>query len=130
MLEDQGGANLFGEPALNLSDLMRTDGSGRGYVNLLAADKLIASPRLYATFLLWLMSELFEQPWQVTKARAIIAYAEALKSRKAADFDAAAAAVTAAQEDKELLLGDDYKSELDEIADLLTKFPASEKQQP
>ncbi|WP_370690178.1 helicase HerA-like domain-containing protein [Phenylobacterium sp.] len=60
-LEDQGGANLFGEPALRLSDLMRTDGSGRGYVNILAADKLIASPRLYATFLLWLMSELFEE---------------------------------------------------------------------
>ncbi|WP_310538669.1 helicase HerA-like domain-containing protein [Phenylobacterium sp.] len=60
-LEDQGGANLFGEPALQLADLMRTDGSGRGYVNILAADKLIASPRLYATFLLWLMSELFEE---------------------------------------------------------------------
>lgn len=61
MLEDQGGANLFGEPALQLSDLMRTDGSGRGYVNLLAADRLIAAPRLYATFLLWLLSELFEE---------------------------------------------------------------------
>jgi DNA helicase HerA-like ATPase len=61
VLEDQGGAGLFGEPALRLSDLMRTDGSGRGYVNILAADKLIASPRLYATFLLWLMSELFEE---------------------------------------------------------------------
>jgi DNA helicase HerA-like ATPase len=61
VLEDQGGANLFGEPALALSDLMRTDGSGRGYVSLLAADRLIASPRLYATFLLWLMSELFEE---------------------------------------------------------------------
>ena len=61
VLENQGGANLFGEPALDLSDLMRTDPSGRGYVNLLAADKLIGSPQLYATFLLWLMSELFEQ---------------------------------------------------------------------
>ncbi|MDP3749747.1 MAG: DUF853 family protein [Phenylobacterium sp.] len=61
MLEDQGGAGLFGEPALQLSDLMRTDGSGRGYVNILAANRLIASPRLYATFLLWLMSELFEE---------------------------------------------------------------------
>jgi DNA helicase HerA-like ATPase len=61
VLEDQGGANLFGEPALQLTDLMRTDGSGRGYVNVLAADKLIANPRLYATFLLWLMSELFEE---------------------------------------------------------------------
>ena len=61
VLEDQGGDKLFGEPALSLNDLMRTDGSGRGYVNLLAADKLIASPQLYATFLLWLMSELFEE---------------------------------------------------------------------
>ncbi len=61
MLEDQGGANLFGEPALQLSDLMRTDPSGRGYVSLLAGDRLIGSPRLYATFLLWLMSELFEE---------------------------------------------------------------------
>ena len=61
VLEQQGGTNLFGEPALKLSDLMRTDPSGRGYVNLLAADKLIANPRLYATFLLWLMSELFEE---------------------------------------------------------------------
>jgi len=61
VLEDQGGANIFGEPALQLSDLMRTDGSGRGFVNVLAANKLIASPRLYATFLLWLMSELFEE---------------------------------------------------------------------
>ncbi len=61
VLEDQGGAGLFGEPALKLSDLMRTDSSGRGYVNILAANKLIASPRLYATFLLWLMSELFEE---------------------------------------------------------------------
>lgn len=61
VLENQGGANLFGEPALDLSDLMRTDGAGRGYVNLLAADRLIGSPQLYATFLLWLMSELFEQ---------------------------------------------------------------------
>ena len=60
VLEDQGGANLFGEPALDLSDLMRRDADGRGYVNILAADRLITSPRLYATFLLWLMSELFE----------------------------------------------------------------------
>ena len=60
VLEDQGGARLFGEPALDLSDFMRKDASGRGYVNILAADRLIASPRLYATFLLWLMSELFE----------------------------------------------------------------------
>jgi uncharacterized protein len=61
VLEDQGGDKLFGEPALALKDLMRTDPSGRGYVNVLAADKLIANPTLYATFLLWLMSELFEE---------------------------------------------------------------------
>ncbi len=61
VLEDQGGGGLFGEPALDLNDLMRKDGSGKGFVNILAADKLIASPRLYATFLLWLMSELFEE---------------------------------------------------------------------
>ena len=61
VLEDQGGANIFGEPALALSDLMRTDAMGRGYVSILAADKLITSPSLYATFLLWLMSELFEE---------------------------------------------------------------------
>ncbi len=61
VLEDQGGANLFGEPALQLSDLMRTDGSGRGYVSILAGQRLISSPRLYATFLLWLLSELFEE---------------------------------------------------------------------
>jgi DNA helicase HerA-like ATPase len=61
VLEDQGAANLFGEPALQLSDLMRVDGSGRGYVSVLAANKLISTPRLYATFLLWLMSELFEE---------------------------------------------------------------------
>jgi DNA helicase HerA-like ATPase len=61
VLEDQGGDHLFGEPALKLSDLMRTDGAGRGYVNVLAADRLIASPKLYATFLLWLLSELFEE---------------------------------------------------------------------
>lgn len=61
VLEDQGGTNLFGEPALKLADIMRTDTSGKGYVNLLAADKLIVNARLYATFLLWLMSELFEE---------------------------------------------------------------------
>ena len=61
VLEDQGGSKMFGEPALALNDLMRTDRTGLGYVNILAADKLVASPRLYATFLLWLMSELFEQ---------------------------------------------------------------------
>ena len=61
ILEQQGGANFFGEPALRISDLMRTARDGRGAINVLAADKLMANPRLYATFLLWLMSELFEQ---------------------------------------------------------------------
>jgi len=60
-LEQQGAAMLFGEPALDLADLMQTDGNGRGYVNVLAADKLIQTPALYSTFLLWLLSELFEQ---------------------------------------------------------------------
>ena len=59
-LEQEGGAALFGEPALELADLMRTDLSGRGIVNVLAADKLFMRPRLYATFLLFLLSELFE----------------------------------------------------------------------
>jgi len=60
-LEQQGGDDLFGEPALDLADLMQTDGSGRGVVNILAADKLVNSPQAYATFLLWLLSELFQQ---------------------------------------------------------------------
>jgi DNA helicase HerA-like ATPase len=60
VLENQGGAKLFGEPALALSDLMLRDAQGRGRINILAADKLMGSPRLYATFLLWLLSELFE----------------------------------------------------------------------
>lgn len=60
VLENQGGAHFFGEPALALEDLMRVTPEGRGYVNILAADRLINSPRLYATFLLWLLSELFE----------------------------------------------------------------------
>jgi len=60
-LADQGGDKFFGEPALNLADFMQTDDDGRGMVNILAADKLILSPQLYATFLLWLLSELFEQ---------------------------------------------------------------------
>jgi DNA helicase HerA-like ATPase len=60
-LQTQGAENFFGEPALQLADLMRTDPSGRGYVNVLAADMLIRTPALYSTFLLWLMSELFEQ---------------------------------------------------------------------
>ena len=60
-LESQGGEAFFGEPALDLEDLMQTDGQGRGVVNILAADKLINAPKLYATFLLWLLSELFER---------------------------------------------------------------------
>ncbi|WP_299627550.1 helicase HerA-like domain-containing protein [uncultured Tateyamaria sp.] len=61
VLENQGGAGLFGEPALELADLMRVGDDGRGMINLLAADKLMAAPGLYATFLLWLLSELFEE---------------------------------------------------------------------
>jgi len=59
-LEQEGGNLFFGEPALDLSDLMRTDLSGRGLINILAADRLFLKPRLYSTFLLWLLSELFE----------------------------------------------------------------------
>lgn len=59
-LRSQGATSFFGEPALRLEDLMRTSADGRGYVNVLAADRLINSPQVYATFLLWLLSELFE----------------------------------------------------------------------
>ena len=62
VLENQGGTKFFGEPALSIDDLMQTvRPSGRGTINVLAADKLMANPRLYATFLLWLLSELFEK---------------------------------------------------------------------
>jgi len=61
VLENQGGDKLFGEPALALSDIMAVDAEGRGRVNVLAADTLMSSPRLYSTFLLWLLSELFEE---------------------------------------------------------------------
>ncbi len=61
VLENQGATQFFGEPALELSDIMRTDTDGRGRINILAADKLMSSPRLYATSLLWLLSELFEE---------------------------------------------------------------------
>ena len=61
VLENQKGEEFLGEPALDIKDLMRTDRDGRGVVNILAADKLMNNPRLYATFLLWLMSELFEE---------------------------------------------------------------------
>jgi DNA helicase HerA-like ATPase len=60
-LEEQGGDKFFGEPALNLQDFMQTDKAGKGMINILSADKLMQSPRLYATFLLWMLSELFEQ---------------------------------------------------------------------
>ena len=59
-LEDQGGAKFFGEPALEITDFIQLDDKGRGQVNILAAEKLMQSPKLYATFLLWLLSELFE----------------------------------------------------------------------
>jgi DNA helicase HerA-like ATPase len=59
-LQSQGGERFFGEPALDLKDMIGRDASGAGYVNILAADRLMQSPRLYATFLLWLLSELFE----------------------------------------------------------------------
>lgn len=61
VLENQGGDQFFGEPALDIRDFMATDENGRGRVNILAADKLMQSPRLYATFLLWLLAELFEE---------------------------------------------------------------------
>ncbi|MDE2598804.1 MAG: DUF853 family protein [Rhodocyclaceae bacterium] len=59
-LEEQGGDKFFGEPMLDIADLMQTDADGRGMVNILAAEQLMNNPRLYATFLLWLLSELFE----------------------------------------------------------------------
>lgn len=61
VLEEQGGEMFFGEPALNIADIMRTTPDGRGAINVLAADQLMMNPRLYATFLLWLLSELFEE---------------------------------------------------------------------
>jgi DNA helicase HerA-like ATPase len=60
-LEEQGGATFFAEPALNLDDLIQTGPDGRGVINILAADRLLHQPRIYTTFLLWLLSELFEQ---------------------------------------------------------------------
>jgi len=61
VLENQGGTKFFGEPALDIADLMKCAPNGRGTINVLAADKLMSSPRLYATFLLWLLSDLFEK---------------------------------------------------------------------
>ena len=60
-LGDQGGEDFFGEPSLNIMDFIQTDSNGLGYINVLAADKLMNTPKLYATFLLWMLSELFEQ---------------------------------------------------------------------
>lgn len=60
-LGDQGGEQFFGEPSLDILDFIQTDTNGHGYINILAADKLMNTPKLYATFLLWMMSELFEQ---------------------------------------------------------------------
>src|SRR5215212_7172319 len=59
-IESQGGDKFFGEPMLNIADFLQTDPNGRGVINILAADKLLNAPRLYATFLLWMLSELFE----------------------------------------------------------------------
>lgn len=61
VLENQGGEKFFGEPALQLKDFMRTDSEGRGMINIMVADKLMQNPKLYATFLLWMLSELFEE---------------------------------------------------------------------
>src|SRR5690606_22603478 len=61
MLEREGGQAFFGEPALALTDFMQRDREGRGVINILAADRLIHNPRVYSTFLLWLLSELFEE---------------------------------------------------------------------
>jgi DNA helicase HerA-like ATPase len=60
-IDQQGGGKFFGEPALNLDDMIQTDAKGRGVINVLAADKLMSSPKLYSTLLLWLLSELFER---------------------------------------------------------------------
>jgi DNA helicase HerA-like ATPase len=79
-LEREGGELLFGEPALELTDLLRTDLGGRGVINILAADQLILKPRLYSTFLLWLLSELFENLPEVgdlDKPRLVFCFDEA-----------------------------------------------------
>ena len=80
ILQQQGGDHFFGEPALKISDLMRTTRDGRGAINVLAADRLMMSPRLYGTFLLWLMSELFEQLPEIgdpTKPKMVFFFDEA-----------------------------------------------------
>jgi len=79
-LEEQGADKLFGEPALDIADLMQTDERGYGYINLLAGDRLIHTPALYSTFLLWLLAELFEQlpeVGDVAKPRLVFFFDEA-----------------------------------------------------
>ncbi len=80
VLENQSGDKFFGEPALDIKDLMRTTRDGRGMVSILAADKLMETPRLYSTFLLWLLSELFEElpeVGDVDKPKAVFFFDEA-----------------------------------------------------
>ena len=79
-LEREGGTGLFGEPALELTDLMRTDLNGRGIISVLAADQLVLKPKLYSSFLLWLLSELFERLPEVgdpEKPRLVFVFDEA-----------------------------------------------------
>ena len=79
-IEEQGGDQFFGEPMLNIEDLMQTDGNGRGVINILAADRLLHAPRLYSTFLLWMLSELFEhlpEVGDVDKPRLVFFFDEA-----------------------------------------------------
>jgi uncharacterized protein len=80
VLEEQGGASFFGEPSLRLEDMIQTDGRGRGVINVLAADKLINAPALYATVLLWLLAELFEElpeAGDLTKPKLVFFFDEA-----------------------------------------------------
>ena len=79
-IETQGGDRFFGEPMLNIADLMQTDGNGYGMINLLAADKLVSSPKVYSTMLLWLLSELFEnlpEAGDLAKPRLVFFFDEA-----------------------------------------------------
>jgi DNA helicase HerA-like ATPase len=79
-IEEQGGDQFFGEPMLNIEDLMQTDGKGLGVINILAADRLLQAPRLYSTFLLWMLSELFEhlpEVGDVDKPRLVFFFDEA-----------------------------------------------------
>ncbi|MEA5014616.1 MAG: helicase HerA-like domain-containing protein [Candidatus Limiplasma sp.] len=80
VLEDQGGDVFFGEPALNIQDWMKVDESGRGYINILACDKLFLSPLMYSTFLLWMLSDLYEilpEVGDVAKPRMVFFFDEA-----------------------------------------------------